>query len=138
MEYKSKGKKMSVCLQCGDRIRYGSQDKKFCCEACKTNYHNKLTKESRHFKRMVLSRLNRNYDILESILCSGMNSADMTDLLTMGFSPNIATSYCTLRGHTEYSCFDIKYRLTPSKVTGVSKIQNVSVTLQDSSDVENH
>lgn len=130
MGYKISERKASVCLECGDRIRYGRTDKKFCCDACKVKHHNKETRESRAFRRKILSRLDRNHAILESLLHSGITSVDMTDILSLGFSPNLATSYNRFRSHCEYCCFDIKYRLTPSRVSFISKIQNVSLPLQ--------
>ena len=131
MEYKETVRRIPVCLECGDKIRYGRTDKKFCCVECRTRHYNREAKESRAFKRKILRLLNRNYEILDSMLQSGVTSLDLTDMLSLGFSPNIATSFRRHRTHYEYSCFDIKYRLTPGRISFISKIQNVSVPLQD-------
>ena len=131
MEYKIIERKIPVCLECGDRIRYGRTDKKFCCEACKTRHHNREARDSRAFRRKILRLLDKNHEILVSLLHSGVTSIDVTDMISLGFSPSIATSYRRLRSHCEYCCFDIKYRLTPSRISFISKIQNVSVPLQD-------
>lgn len=131
MEYKNIIRKIPVCLECGDKIKYGRTDKKFCCEECRNRHHNREASESRAFKRKILRLLDRNYEILESVLRSGVTSVSVTDLLPRGFSPHIVTSFCRMRKHCECCCFDIKYRLTPGKISFISKIQNVSVTLQD-------
>ena len=49
------------CLECGDRIEYGRQDKKFCCEECKNRYHNRQARRSRVFRLRVMSALEKNY-----------------------------------------------------------------------------
>ena len=60
MEYVKRERKLPVCLECGDKIRYGRSDKKFCCEDCKTRHYNNLAKGSRAYRRRVISRLARN------------------------------------------------------------------------------
>ena len=129
MEYKSVIRKMPVCLECGDKIRYGRTDKKFCCEDCRTRHHNRLTKYGRTFKRKILRVLDRNYDILDALIRSDTGSAGMTDLIAQGFVPDVMTSHRRLRRHDECSCFDIKYIMTPTRISSISKIQNVSLPL---------
>ena len=65
---------MPKCLECGDQIRYGRTDKKFCCDECKNRHYNNLAKGSRTFRRKVLSMLSGNYDVLNEILRSGASS----------------------------------------------------------------
>ena len=134
-DYKSYIRHMPVCLECGDRIKYGRTDKKFCCEECKTRHYNKKVKDGRAFRRKVLRQLDRNYAILDSLLHAGMTSADIMDLISMGFAPGFVTSCKRLRSRMEYTCFDIKYVMTPSRISSISKIQNVSVPLQVSTEI---
>ena len=130
MAYKNYIRHMPACLECGDQIRYGRADKKFCCEECRTRHNNRQAKEGRSLRRKVLGQLDRNYKILESVLSSGRTAADMMDLLAMGFSPAHVTSCRRTRTRVEYTCFDIKYIMTPDRLSSISKIQNVSVPLQ--------
>ena len=44
MEYAKKERKIPVCLECGDKIKYGRMDKKFCCDECKVRHNNKMAK----------------------------------------------------------------------------------------------
>ena len=118
------------CLECGDKINYGRTDKKFCCRECKEKHFNRLAKGSRSVRRRIVSQLDRNYEILESLIRSGVDSVDVTDAVSMGFQPGIVTSFRKVRSRTELSCFDIKYIMTPSRISGISKIQNVYVPLQ--------
>lgn len=128
MEYKQK-KHLSVCLECGDRIGYGRTDKKFCCENCKNRHNNRIAQEGRIFRRKILGTLDRNYRILNQMLHSGITSADITDLVSSGFSPYVMTAHRIVRRRTECCCYDIKYIMTASRLSAISKIQNVSLPL---------
>lgn len=130
MSYVRKEKKMPVCLECGDRIGYGRSDKKFCCDDCKARHYNKLAKGSRAYRRRVMNSLTRNYQILEQLLRAGETSVELTDLMSVGFSPDAVTGFHKNRFKSdEYWCFDIKYRMTDSRVYSISKLQNVSLNL---------
>lgn len=132
MEY---GKKivrhMPKCLQCGQQIKYGRTDKKFCCDACKNRHYNEQTKSSKAFRRKILSNLMANYQILDSLFRTGINSIDIIDAVTMGFIPGVVTSYRRVGKHDEFCCFDIKYIMTRMRIYSISKLENVSVHLQD-------
>lgn len=131
MEYVKREKKMASCLECGDKIRYGRTDKKFCCEECRTRHNNKMAKAGRAYRRKIMGCLTRNYAILEQLLKNGVRYADLMDLIAVGFAPDIVTGFHKNRFKSdEYCCFDIKYRMTDSRVHSVSKIRNVSLTLQ--------
>ena len=131
MDYAKKEKIMPVCLECGDKIRYGRSDKKFCCDECRTRHYNNMAKGSRTYRRKVMTRLTRNYQILEQILKSGESSMELTDLVSFGFSPDTVTGFHKNRFKSdEYWCFDIKYRMTDSRVYSISKLRNVSLNLQ--------
>ena len=131
MDYEKREKNMPVCLECGDRIRYGRSDKKFCCDECRTRHYNNLAKGSRVYRRKVMTRLTRNYLILEQILKSGESAMELTDLVSYGFSPDTVTGFHKNRFKSdEYWCFDIKYRMTDSRVYSISKLQNVSLNLR--------
>lgn len=130
MDYKRGTRRTPVCLECGDKIKYGRTDKKFCCVECKNRHHNRQARGSRAFKRKILSQLDRNYGILDSLLYAGVDAVEITDLLAMGFVPDIVTSIRRLRNRWECGCFDIKYIMTPARLYSMSKIENLSLSLQ--------
>ena len=130
MEYQKQDDKIHRCLECGDKIRYGRTDKKFCCQACRAKHHNTILKEGRLYRRKVLSTLTKNYQLLESLIESGIDSIELTDIMSMGFSPHMVTSCYKMRRFEEYGCFDIKYKLAGTRIYSISKIQNVSLTLR--------
>ena len=130
MDYKKFDRKIPVCLECGDKIRYGRTDKKFCCDDCKNRHYNSRLKAGRAYRRRVLAMLDRNYKLLDALLKSGADSADFAYLTTVGFRPDAVTFYHRSRRHDDFACFDIRYKMSESKVYSISKIQNVSLSLQ--------
>lgn len=131
MEY---GKKfvrhISRCLECGDQIRYGRTDKKFCCEECKARHHNNMAKAARAARNKILAMINRNYDILDELLEAGKSSADLLELTASGFTPSAVTSYRRSGKHDEFTCYDIRYFMTRTRLFSIMKIQNLSVNLR--------
>ena len=124
MNYKKYQRHMPVCLECGDQIRYGRTDKKFCCDDCRMRHYNEQSKLSRHFRRRILAALSKNYEILEGLIRSDKESVDLMTLATMGFTPSIVTSFRRTGKHDEYGCFDIRYIMTRTRIYSISKIQN--------------
>lgn len=130
MDYGSKTERPARnCLECGDEIRYGRTDKKFCCDDCRNRYNNNLAKVRMTFRRKVMAMLTRNYDVLNEVLRSGATSVDLMDAVTMGFVPGIMTSFRKNGRHDEFCCFDIRYIMTRTRIYSISKIQNVSLSL---------
>ena len=66
--------------------------------------------------------LTRNYEILDNLLKTDVDAVDLFDLEGLGFIPGVVTSYRKVNRHDEYTCFDIKYIMTPTRVSGIKKI----------------
>ena len=139
MEYDS-GTKRGRCLECGGRIRYGRNDKKFCCETCKNRYNNRRARSSRGVKVRVLSALEKNYGILDRVLKQGVVSISAAELRQQGFNFDYVTSYHKVRRHDEFSCFDISFTVVADMVISINrpgfsvrwgKSRNVSLNLQN-------
>ena len=129
MKYVRKLRNLPRCLHCGEKISYGRSDKKYCCEDCRVEHNNNVVRDSRVFRRRVLSQLSSNYDLLAAVINSGSDSIPLADIVSMGFLPSVVTSYSKVGKHVEFGCFDIKYRMTSAKVYYIYKIQNVSLNL---------
>ena len=129
MEYKKWERVIPVCLECGDKIKYGRTDKKFCSDDCRNRHFNNKLKEGRAYRRKVLTLLQKNYDLLDELIKSGIDSADFADLVALGFTPDAVTFYHRSRRHDDFACFDIKYKMSESRIYSISKIQNVSLPL---------
>ena len=119
------------CLHCGQQIRYGRTDKKFCCNDCRNRHNNELSKAGRAFRRKVLSQLMANYQVLDNLFRAGVESVEIIDAIMMGFVPGMITSYRRVGKHDEYCCFDIKYIMTNKRIYSISKLENVSLPLPD-------
>lgn len=130
MEYsKTVERRISVCLECGHKIKYGRSDKKFCCDTCRSKYNNSQVRAARAYKRRVMRALEGNYDILDRLHGSGITSMDLFELVNLGFVLDMVTSHRKVRHHDEYACFDIKYIMTPTRISGITKISlNLRVT----------
>ena len=122
MDYPKVVRQIPVCLECGHKIRYGRTDKKFCCDKCRTKHNNAQMKAGRAYRRRVMNALSGNYDILDSLVKAGITSMDLFELVNLGFAMDAVTSHRKVRHHDEYACFDIKYVMTPSRISGITKI----------------
>lgn len=113
------------CLECGKEI-HGRIDKKFCSMECKNRYNNRRTFHIRHIKTRIIGALNNNYEILNSLLREELTSAEISDLVDLGFNPSYVTGHHKGRkAHDEYKCFDIKYDQTPSRIINIRKQEKV-------------
>ena len=130
MDYgKKRQRHLPRCLECGSNIGYGRKDKKFCCEDCKNKHHNSLAKMSRTTKRKILSVLEKNYNVLDLLVRDGVDAMWLPEAVALGFNPGYSTSYRKAGKRGYYHCFDISYVMTPNRLSSISKIQNLSLTL---------
>ena len=118
---------VAVCLECGDEIRYGRSDKKFCCDACKNRYHNRQAHDSRQFRQMVHSILDRNYLILDSLRRTTLKNIPLSDLVKMGFRKEFFTSYRKSSRCEIFMCYDIKYCVKDGMITSIVKLSNAAM-----------
>jgi len=112
------------CLECGDPIRYGRHDKKFCCTECKNRYHNRKTKTSQSAVRRAGNSLARNYDILSMLLRQGVSELPLADIVAMGFNISYLTSFAHCSGVMVHYCYDISYRITRTRIRDIYKVQS--------------
>ena len=80
-----------------------------------------------------MNAISGNYDILDNLLRTGITAIDLFELVNLGFVIEAVTSHRRMRHHDEYACFDIKYKMTPSRISGITKI---SLNLQVSTKVK--
>ncbi len=100
---------MRSCLECSDSI-VGREDKKFCCDACRNAYNNKINKDSTNFMRNVNNKLRRNYRVLCELNADGKSKTTKNKLLLKGFDFNYVTSTRqTKAGKTYFFLYDQGY-----------------------------
>ena len=110
---------IGYCLACGDVIEYGHgrPDRKFCSPACKNRWHNQRKAQSwRRYEQRVLRILEDNHEILDKLIRIGLSSIDRISLSRLGYDFNYVTSYHKVGHRDLYSCFDITYEATPSRI----------------------
>ena len=112
-----------LCLECGKAFYGGRVDRKFCCDTCKNRYNNKKTQSLRNFKLRIRTVLDRNYEILQSLVKERIRIADRAELEARGFNPDYVTVHIKMNRHDFHCCYDISYILTPSKITNIKKLE---------------
>ena len=111
-----------ICLECGEQIPYVRTNKKFCCEKCKNTYHNKIARSHRLSKLRILNALDKNYRILSKLLGIDIHSVDLIQAKQLGFELSYVTSYRKVRTRNEYCCFDIRFKISETKLYDISRI----------------
>lgn len=97
------------CLECGEKI-VGRTDKKFCSDACRNAYNNKVNKDSKNLIRNINNRLRKNYRILEELNPDQKSKTSRAKLAEKGFDFNYITSiYTTKAGAVYYFVYDHGY-----------------------------
>lgn len=117
----------SECLECGQPIGYGSrQGQKFCCSSCRYTYNNRNRVNSIKCKKKIEHILQKNYSILCHIIRLHMDNFLVNEAVAMGFNASFMTSVIRYPTYMEYTCFDIAYRISDTKLF---KIRRMSLNL---------
>ena len=98
------------CLCCQEII-IGRSDKKFCGDACRNDYHNKVNSQNGRLFRKVNNELKRNYLILNRVwLVEGKGKVTKVALINQGFQFDLFTSvYQTKKGSEYHFVYDLGY-----------------------------
>jgi hypothetical protein len=99
-----------TCKECGE-ILHGRTDKKFCSDACRNTYNNKLKcVAGSQFVRKTNGILQKNRNILSGLNPDGKTRVHKTRLLKKGFDFGFITNiYTTKAGTVYYFCYDQGY-----------------------------
>ena len=97
------------CPECNLPIR-GRSDKKFCSDACRNAFNNKVKTDATNFVRNVNNVLRKNRRILEELLPGETAKTTKTTLNQKGFDFGYFTNtYTTKKGATYYYCYEYGY-----------------------------
>lgn len=99
-----------ICLECQEPLR-GRSDKRFCHDACRNSYNNRLNSASRSFTERINRLLQKNRRILKGILGNEkMIKVGDERLLTEGFDFTYHTHLLqTSKGNTYYFVYEYGY-----------------------------
>ena len=90
-------------------------DKKFCCDDCRTDYHNQIRRERDQHFRSVNRILASNWKILTATLRNGRDKVPMAELASLNFNFEVYTNSRTLLpGRRTYWCYNCAYRISRS------------------------
>lgn len=109
------------CIECGKEF-HGRPDKKFCSVSCKSRWHNRRSRRDRRHCNYVITALQANYNVLQDLINRDCGSISLNDAAVLGFNAGYVTGHRKGRHqHDEYSCFDIKYYQSSSKIFNIRK-----------------
>ena len=98
------------CLECND-VLHGRTDKKFCSDACRNTYNNKLKSVAgSQYVRKVNGILSKNRNIMADLNPEGKTRVHKSRLTKRGFDFGFVTNlYTTKTGTVYYLCYDEGY-----------------------------
>ncbi len=97
------------CPECGEKI-IGREDKKFCSDACRNAWNNKINKDSNNYMRNINNRLRKNYRILAELNVEGKTKTTRGKMASMGFDFGYFTSLLnTKTGNTYFFVYEQGY-----------------------------
>lgn len=98
-----------LCLEC-ERPIFGRIDKKFCSDACRNAYNNRLNADATNLVRNINNILRKNRRILLELNPSGKTKVHRGKLQKKGFDFGFHTNtYVTKAGHEYRYCYDQGY-----------------------------
>ncbi len=99
------------CLDCGEMLR-GRADQKFCSDACRNNYNNRMNRSETNFMRNIQNILRRNRRILADLNNEGKQKVQKDLLIAKGFHFDFHTNmYTTKAGEEIYFCYEQGYKI---------------------------
>jgi len=97
------------CLECGDEF-IGRSDKKFCSDACRNSYNNKLNSDENNLVRNINNILRKNRRILKELTPNGTTTIEKSKLLSKGFDLKYHTEFVkTKAGKVYFFCYEYGY-----------------------------
>ena len=109
------------CRECGAPIS-GRSDKKFCCDDCRTAWHNRRYYQRQRAMSVVNRILMRNHDILDLIHSAGVRSIRLTDMRLNGFDRRYFTSVEKgLMGPPRYHLYEYTFSIISGRICRIRK-----------------
>ena len=97
------------CPECSKPV-YGRVDKKFCSDACRNAFNNKVNAVTTNYVRNVNNTLAKNRRIIANLNPNGKKKTHRDQLLKKGFDFDFYTnSYTTKAGDTYRFCYEQGY-----------------------------
>ncbi len=104
------------CLGCGELLREGRSDRKFCSSSCRNRWHYLREGRRKLYRLKTISVLDRNHAILEELIDEGVTGMSIPDLVHLGYRTDCITSCHKVGKHYEFRCCDIRYCMSESRI----------------------
>lgn len=102
-----------LCLNCGEEIKKGRADRKFCDEGCKNEYHNNQKGNARQEILRIEKALKKNLQILKKVLGTKKEEILKRETLDkMGYNFKYHTHHeiSTMKNYEYTFCYNYGYR----------------------------
>lgn len=109
----------------------GRSDKRFCCDSCRSNWHNSKAHENDRPVRQINGILRRNRNILQHYYETGRRHIGKHELNGTAFNPEFYTSRTGWLVARRYCCYDIYYRALPGGSIYLLKAQKLMGEAED-------
>ncbi|MFN3918566.1 MAG: hypothetical protein ACK4K0_12620 [Flavobacteriales bacterium] len=97
------------CIECAEPF-VGRVDKRFCSDACRNVYNNRLNSDANSYMRNVNNILRKNRRILAEHLKGEKSKIHRDTLLKEGFSFDYHTNvYTTQKGSSYFYCYEMGF-----------------------------
>lgn len=111
-----------ICPECGERFR-GRSDKKFCCDSCRANFHNRIYKKTEEASHKFNRILTHNRNLLRLYCKQGKRVVNLKSIRKEGFDPDFCTaSRKRLLLPRLYYCYEFSYCLLQKHIVNLKKI----------------
>ncbi|MBO4418031.1 MAG: hypothetical protein J5801_07980 [Bacteroidales bacterium] len=116
-----------VCRECAAPLA-GRSDKQFCCDACRTAYHNRKYREQWHDTARINRILRENRRILAMLFEAGVSDISLSDDRLRGFD----CRYCTavkryLLRRTAYRCYEFGYLIAGGRICRITRYSDGAI-----------
>jgi len=112
------------CLECNDVLR-GRADQKFCSDACRNTFNNRINNDSNSIIRNINNTLRKNRRILLNLLEQKKSKVKRETLMNKGYNFTYSThSYTTKKGNHYFFCYDYGYLILEEELFFIVKDLN--------------
>ena len=108
------------CIRCGAPLR-GRADRKFCSDACRTDYHNELRRQDEKALREVNRILAANWKILSAQLRQGRTRLPSAELAAQQFNFGVYTATQWRFPHRLYWCYNCIYWISRRGIVRIAE-----------------
>ena len=118
------------CLNCGEDLKTGRSDRKYCDAQCRSNSNNQNLRETEKELLRINAILRKNRTLLKQLNPIGKTTIRKEVLTVQGFNFQYFTNiYTPKNGNTYYFCYEYGYLFVPDDKLVIVNYQNYMAAL---------